>query len=219
MAQNLSVVIIDKTGTLKVTTVKEYKEEDLYKKCGFKKADGFSKQTEWSIKMDGNKYLISLFAKSEGKANTENKYDFPPPVDTTLYFGSCALVGKIKNNDLTDSYVSLSLHLWEKMYEKLFGGFENLADTCIEDEEEEDELANIPAEKKTKQGYLKDGFVVDSEEDDDVNEDTSSYKSEDEDEDVSSDPQEIEGLDLEDIGSELSSEEYDYSSDDDEPVK
>lgn len=220
MAQNLSVVIIDKTGTLKVTTVKEYKEEDLYKKCGFKKADGFSKQTEWSIKMDGNKYLISLFAKSEGKANTENKYDFPPPVDTTLYFGSCALVGKIKNNDLTDSYVSLSLHLWEKMYEKLFGGFENLADTCVEDEEEEDELANVPAEKKTKQGYLKDGFVVDSEEDDDVNEDTSSYKSEDEDEDVSSDPQEIEGLDLEDIGSELSSEEYDYSSDDDdEPVK
>lgn len=217
MAQNLSVVVIDKTGTLKVTTVKEYKEEDLYKKCGFKKADGFSKQTEWSIKLDGKKYLISLFAKSEGKANTENKYDFPPPVDTTLYFGSCALVGKIKNNDLTDSYVSLSLHLWEKMYEKLFGGFENLADTCVEDEDEEDELENIPAEKKTKQGYLKDGFVVDSEEDD-INEDTSSYKSEDSDEDVSSDPQEIEGLDLEDIGSELSSEEYDYS-DDDELVK
>ena len=30
-----------------------------------------------------------------------------------------------------------------------------------EDEEEEDELENIPAEMKTKSGYLKDGFVVD----------------------------------------------------------
>ena len=218
MAQNLSVVIVEKPGTLKITTIKEFKEEDLYKKCGFKKADGFSKQTEWSIKLDGKKYLVSLFAKSEGKANTENKYDFPPPVDTVLYFGSCVLVCKVKNNDSIDVYISLTLDLWRKMYEKLFGGFENLADTCLEDEEEEDELANIPADKKTKHGYLKDGFVVDSEEDD-SNEENSSYEAEDSDEDESSEPQEVEGLDIEDIGSELSSEEYDYSDDDNDNKK
>ena len=55
----------------------------------------------------------------------------------------------------------MSVEVWEKFYEDLFGGFENLADTAKEDEEEEDELENIPAEMKTKTGYLKDGFVVD----------------------------------------------------------
>jgi len=211
MAQNLSVIIVEKTGTLKMTNIKEYNEDELYKKCSFKKPDGFSKQTEWSIKMDGKKYMVSLFAKSEGKANTENKYDFPPPVDTVLYFGSCALVAKIKDTGSEEVFASLTLELWNKMYEKLFGGFENLADTFQEDEDEEDELANIPAEKKTKQGYLKDGFVVDS--DDESNGDDTSYESEDSEEDNSSDPQEIEGLVIEDIGSELSSEDYDYSDD------
>lgn len=212
MAQNLSVIIVEKTGTLKTTTIKEYKEDELYKKCGFKKPEGFSKQTDWCIKMDGKKYMVSLFAKSDGKANAENKYDFPPPVDTVLYFGSCALVAKIKDTGSEDIFVSLTLELWNKLYEKLFGGFENLADTFLEDEEEEDELANVPAEKKTKQGYLKDGFVIDSDEDE-SNDEESSYESEEYEEANSSDPQEIEGLVIEDIGSELSSEDYDYSDD------
>jgi len=56
----------------------------------------------------------------------------------------------------------------------LFGGFENLADTAKEDEEEEDELANIPAEMKTKTGYLKDDFVVEDSNIDDVQSGTNS---------------------------------------------
>ena len=47
----------------------------------------------------------------------------------------------------------------EKIYEKLFGGFEDLTLTAIEDENEIDELENIPKEKKTKQGYLKDDQI------------------------------------------------------------
>lgn len=99
--------------------------------------------------------------------------------------------------------ISLSLELWNKIYEKLFGGFENLADTCIEDEEEDDELACVSAEKKTKQGYLKDGFVVDSEEDE--NEFTDVDTDDEVEEEVS---EEAEEMELEDIGSELSEEEY-----------
>ena len=167
MTQNISVVIVEKTGTLKSLTIKDYKEEELYKKCGFKKPDGFSKQTEWGIKLEGKKFIVAVYAKSDGKANSENKYDFPPPVDTALFFGSCALVCSIKKDDGTWEIVSLSLEQWEKMYEKLFGGFEDLAATCAEDDNEEDELANVPASKKTKQGYLKDGFVVDRESSDD----------------------------------------------------
>lgn len=51
------------------------------------KEDGFVKQTTWaSVKINGVKYTVDLYGKTEGKANTENKYDFPPPVDNTLFF-------------------------------------------------------------------------------------------------------------------------------------
>jgi hypothetical protein len=217
MTQNISVIIVDKSASLKSLTIKDYKEEELYKKCGFKKVDGFVKQTEWGVKIDGKKYVVAVFAKTEGKANSENKYDFPPPVDTVLFFGSCALVCSVKKDDTAWELSSLSLELWEKMYEKLFGGFEDLAATCAEDEEEEDELDNIPASKKTKQGYLKDGFVVDSESSDDKEEygsDDDEDEDEDEDEEEEDGPEEV--LELEDIGSELSEEEYESSSEGDE---
>ena len=48
----------------------------------------------------------------------------------------------------------------------MFGGFEDLSATAAEDENEEDELASVPEHMKTKDGYLKDGFVVDDDDDD-----------------------------------------------------
>ena len=91
------IIIVDKTGTLKSLNVKDYKEEELFKKAGFKKVDGFIKHTDWSVKMDGQKYSIALYGKLDGKANMENKYDFPPPVDNMLFFGACVLVASVKN--------------------------------------------------------------------------------------------------------------------------
>ena len=209
-----SILIVEKGGDLKALSVKDYQEDELFKKCGFKKVDGFSKQTEWTIKLSGSKYAVSVYGKTEGKANGENKYDFPPPIDNVLFFGSCALVcHKVEGG--TTTICNLTLELWEKMYEKLFGGFEDLAATCAEDDAEIDELENVPKEKKTKQGYLKDGFVVDSSdtENDDCCDDGSENE-DDEDEDDEED-QAIGDNDLivEDIGSELDEEEYDYSSD------
>ncbi len=215
MSQSLTIIIVEKTGVLKTLTVKEYKEETLFKKCGFKKQDGFVKQCEWNnIKFEGNKYVISVYAKDDGKANGENKYDFPPPIDKKLFFGSCAIVASIKNNDGSQTLTNLSLPLWEKIYEKLFGGFESLAVTADEDDDEEDELANIPKEKKTKQGYLKDGFVVESGDDgsesynsdDSENEDSNDYDSS-----SKTSYENDEDIIIEDIGSELSEESYDYS--------
>jgi hypothetical protein len=213
MTQQLDIIIVEKLGSLKMLSIKNFKEEELYKKCGFKKPEHFNKQTEWSVKCDGTKYYIQVFAKAEGKANNENKYDFPPPIDTKLFYGSCCIVGQIKKEDGTKTYVNLSIAIWNKIYEKLFGGFEDLAATAKEDEEEEDELDNIPKEKKTKQGYLKDGFVVDSsdtEEGDaeytnsEYDDDGECYEEEDEDESETI---------YEDIGSELSEESYDYNDD------
>jgi hypothetical protein len=217
MSQPLNIIIVERTGTLKMLAIKDFKEEELFKKCGFKKAEDFLKQTEWNVKYDGKKYYIQVFAKADGRANSENKYDFPPPIDTKLFYGCCAIVAYLKNTDGTKTYTNLSIPLWDKIYEKLFGGFEDLAATAIEDENEEDELANVPKEKKTKQGYLKDGFVVDSS---DADESASVSGSEEEDTEESEDTDETEkdGEDddivLDDIGSELSEESYDYDSDD-----
>jgi hypothetical protein len=227
MPQSLSVIIVDKGGSLKILKVKDYKVDELYKKCGFKKEEGFSLQVEWNVKLDGQKYVIQMYGKLNGKANMENKYDFPPPVDTKLFFGACALVATTldKEKNKEPSLCNLSIELWEKMYEKLFGGFENLALTAVEDEEEEDELAAIPASKKTKNGgYLKDGFVVDTESSSEHSESGSSNGSDNDDsEDDLVDSEETSDQDMpllmEDIGSELSEEAYDYSSSEDENDK
>lgn len=214
MSQPLTIIIVEKTGSLKSLSIKDYKVEELYKKCGFKKADDFIKQVEWSAKYDGKKYFIEVFAKKEGRANSENKYDFPPPIDTTLFFGSCAILAYLKQSDGSKSYTDLSLPLWNKIYEKLFGGFEDLVATAGEDEAEEDELANVPKEKKTKQGYLKDGFVVDSS---DTEENISGSVSDEDIEDIEVDDNEEseEEIVIEDLGSELSEESYDYECEED----
>jgi hypothetical protein len=207
----LDIIIVEKTGLLKPLSIKEFKSEDLYKKCGFKKAEDFVQQTEWGVKYEGKKYFVLVYAKTDGRANSENKYDFPPPIDSKLFYGSCAIVVQIKRDDGTREYVNLSIPMWIKMYEKLFGGFEDLATTAKEDEEEEDELAHVSKEKKTKHGYLKDGFVVDSS---DTEDQTPSGTEEDEDEDdivtYSSEVTDEEDLAIDDIVSELSEESYDY---------
>ena len=207
MSQNkaLTIIIIDKGATLKTLTVKDYKVEELYKKCGFKRTNGFALQVEWPVKLDGQKYLVQMYGKLDGKANMENKYDFPPPVDKNLYFGSCALVGMLRDDSNNKSLINLSIELWNKIYEKLFGGFEDLALTCGEDDDEEDELENVPKNMKTKKGgYLKDGFVVDSSDTEEV----SGSGTDDEEEDVSEEPTDGEELNLEEVGSELSEESY-----------
>ena len=187
---NFSILIVSKEGNITSHNIKEYDEADLYKKCGFTKPNDFKKQTEWTKKLNGVKYIIAVYGKTVGKANYENKYEFPPPIDKHLFFGKCAIIAcKVMLNGEKE-YISLDSKLWNTIYEKLMGGFEDLSKTAKEDEEEEDELDNIPAHKKTKTGYLKDGFVV--------SDNSSTSVSEEVDLDISS----------EDIGSELSEESY-----------
>lgn len=210
MSQPLTIIIVEKVGTLKALSIKDFKVEELYKKCGFKKGEDFLKQVEWNAKYDSKKYFIEVYAKTDGRGNSENKYDFPPPIDSKLFFGSCAILAYLKQEDGSKLYTDLSLALWNKIYEKLFGGFEDLAASAAEDEEEEDELANVPKEKKTKQGYLKDGFVVDSS---DTEENVSGSGSEEgDDEDESDETEEDDDIVIEDLGSELSEESYDYDA-------
>ena len=180
------IVLIEKNGDLKGMNVKELSRDNLYKKCGFKKSNGFDKRFCWELELNSVHYNIEIWSKKEGKAGSENKYDLPPPVDKDLYYGTMALIAFTK-----EGFVDLELELWKEMYEKLFGGFEDLNDT---EEKSEDELEKVPAEKKTKSGYLKDGFVVED--------------------DYEKTEEEFEEPDVAYTSSELEEEEYEYSSED-----
>ena len=157
----VTVLLIEKGGELVETKVRDFSFDALFKKCRFRKSDGFERRAQWDVKISGETHSIVLYARDHGKAGMENKYDLPPPVDQTLYFGAMVLVALNKEDE--NSVLDLSEVLWLRIYEKLFGGFHNLADTALEDEEEEDELAQLPDHMKTKHGYLKDDFIVDDE--------------------------------------------------------
>lgn len=150
---SLSVVLVEKSGQLKQLCVKEYYEKDLYKKCGFKSAEGFAERAEWTTVVDGKSYTVCLWAKVKGVAGNENQHDFPPPVDTLLVFSTCVIVSK-------DGMTSITVPLWEKIEEQLFGGFHDL--TTESSSSETDELVDVPVEQKAA-GYIKDDFVVSDE--------------------------------------------------------
>ena len=106
---------------------------------------------------------------------------------------------KPKNNEVLD----FTKEEWLQLYEKLFGGFEDLGDEDSYSEDEED----IPDELKTKHGYLKDGFVVSSEGDE-------------EDEDYVPNDEEEEDEDEDDVdGVSDSDEEADYGGETEEEME
>ena len=58
---SLSIILVEKNATLKTLTVKDFKESELFKKCGFKKSEDFEKQTQWSH----NGYEVSVYGKKK----------------------------------------------------------------------------------------------------------------------------------------------------------
>ena len=225
-----SVVLIDKLGQKKKTIIKNFDLETLYKKCNFRNNKNFKKRWTWKIKDD---VYISLFSKDKGRSNNINKFDLPPPIDKTIYYGSMIIIKHNNKLAKNNNVENITLEEWEKFYEQLFGGFEDLGDEDSFSEEE-----TIPDHLKTKEGYSKEGgFIVsDSEEEDedyvpensDELEELSEYDSNEniedegdgeeeyseEDSDIEAtmdeedDEEEDEDDDYDDVGSELSEEDY-----------
>jgi len=160
------ILIVDKSGKIKELELKKYDESELYKKAGFKSAEGFELQTEWGAEINGKPFSVSVYGKLNGRAGQENKYEFPPPIDNTLLFGSCVIVNKQNGQP-----VSISKADWNAIYEHLYGGFEDIGDEDSEEDTDEDD-----DKPRTKEGYVKDGFIVDDNEveDDDDYEDCDS---------------------------------------------
>ena len=143
------IVVVETNGSLKELNCRDVTEAGLYKAIKLKSSVGFSQRATWNMNTGTDTFTIMLYSKTDGKAGQENKYDFPPPVDSALFFGKCIL---------TNQGGDLSLVDWNRAYEHLFGGFEDLNSEGEEDDD--DEYDELPL---TVAGYAKDGFVVDSE--------------------------------------------------------
>ena len=190
----VNIVIVEKSGSIVDKVVKKLKLDDLYKKCNFRKNDDFQKIHTFKV----NSYYVHVYGKDKGKSNQVNKFEYPPPIDTKLFFGNMVLVKSNESELYDDNIIDYSATEWNKDYETLMGGFEDIGSTS---ETEEDELDNYPTEQITKEGYLKDGFVVQDIEDSVTDsDDVESYKNDtySEDEETSYESE-----------SELSEEEYD----------
>ena len=160
----MKYLLIEKNGELKeVSSKNKIKISELYKKCKFRNSNNFDNRNIWSY----NGIFLSLFAKDSGRASTENKFELPPPVDNKLYFGTMIVIAnKKKDYSFEDDIVDMTKEMWDDFYNKAMGGFESLGD---EDEYSEEE--QHPKEDLTENGYLKDGFVVDDDEDVEIDDD------------------------------------------------
>ena len=154
---NANCILVSKRGALKdiyLTNV-EHSQQHYNKLCGTPPTylKSFTHHATWVVK----KFDISieLWGRLNGRAGQENKYEFPPPVDNHLFFGDCLLVSMYAE--------PLTSAIWKKVHAHLFGGFKDLTNPTIEkyDNDEIDELETLPSKKKTRDGYLKDGFIVD----------------------------------------------------------
>lgn len=155
----VKVVLVNKNASLTEKSVKGIVVSELYKKCNLKSSANFMKRHTWKV----STYFYSVYAKDTGRSNSENKYDLPPPVDEALYFNTMILLKHTNAEPSNDTIQDLTKQEWEKTYETLFGGFEDLNNSEEPSEDEED----LSDSEKTKEGYHKDGFVVDDDEEDD----------------------------------------------------
>jgi len=174
-----TAILIDKKGSIKEVVLKTFSESDLYKKAGFKAADGFQNTHTWTIDAANKSYNITLYGKVSGRAGQENKYDFPPPVDNTLFFGSCILVNNLSEDKTTID--SVTKDEWKILYDHLFGGFEDLGSEDSDESDDEDDIdAGLP---RTAEGYAKDGFIVEDGIEDGIEDGESEDESDDDDDD------------------------------------
>lgn len=149
----MKYILINKNGDIEEKqSKKNIDEEELYKLCNYKNNKNFEKLNDYNV--DNKNYLV--YGKRNGRANSENKYEFPPPIDTELFFGNLCIV-----QHENDKIIDLTKEEWALVYEKLFGGFEDIGES---DEERSQDSIVYSDEEYTKEGYHKNSFVVDDDE-------------------------------------------------------
>ena len=101
---------------------------------------------------------VTAYGRCDGEAGEENIAELPAPLDSALLFGDVILVGRREK-----AARDLRADDWATISSSLLGGSIEL----VSESESDDELDAVPEEQKTESGYLKDGFVVDDDQEDD----------------------------------------------------
>jgi len=95
----ISFIIVDKTGNLNESNVD--KLENVYKKCGLRKSEDFTKVMVYNLNRET---AIELWGRVVGRNNTKNPFVFK--LDTSIkLFGPAALIC-IKKNKLESLFIS-----------------------------------------------------------------------------------------------------------------
>lgn len=136
----MKVIVVRRNGSLCVKTVEHL--SDLYRLCKYKTEKGFELLHRWG--------LYELWGKRTGKDGHENKYELPSPHENTIFFGALAIVKQ---------GASLDLNEWTQWYNIKMGGSEKLEYEAVSEEE-----SLYSDDEFTTEGYLKDDFVVDTQE-------------------------------------------------------
>ena len=76
-----SSINVDRVDFNKIKSFKINKGEVFERECDY----------EWNDK------TISIYASNNGTAGMENQYDFPPPIDSQLYFGNVLVICHTNN--------------------------------------------------------------------------------------------------------------------------
>ena len=150
-------IIVNKNGDLTEKKIKNIDKK--YTSCNYKTDKDFILlHTYKNINEKFKNIEIEIYGKKKGRANNENKYEFARPIDNELYFGNLLL---LKKNVKTDNYDDLFISEWDKIYEALFGGFEDIDKS---DDERSVDSEIYDDEEYTSHGYLKDDFIVEDDE-------------------------------------------------------
>lgn len=120
MQKIIEIILVGKDGSLSSLLINNFKEEKLYKLCGFKSSMNFEKQGTWKVDFHGIKYNIHVYGRREGRWDMKNHYKFPPPFSRFQLFGTSAIVAReIKENGKED-VVSITMDTWKTLYERFF---------------------------------------------------------------------------------------------------
>jgi hypothetical protein len=148
------IIIINKYAIINCKNISNLTSGNIYKKAGFRTENDFQLIHTWNY----NNQFINLYGKVNGKSNNINKYELPPPIDTNLYYGSLTFI-KYTDKDPISSLIDFTEDDFTIFIESLFGGFESLHNTDSEDDNQP-ELDYIDTKNLTKEGYIKDEFIV-----------------------------------------------------------
>jgi hypothetical protein len=111
-----AVVVVNKDGTLRQQLTRMTRAADLYKTIGLKASPDFGEKARWPVPASlalaapGTVCDVRMFGKTTGHSRFANVYGFPPPINQTVFIGTC-----VAALFCDDEMSNLSLDQWDSV--------------------------------------------------------------------------------------------------------